>query len=100
MSPARQRLLRLLQALNFGRIEGLEVQNGEPLLTPRPRVLRSIRFGGRVGSRPEVKLEDFCLKAQALELFHYFDRIQNGRIASIDVKDGLPCHMVIEDLVE
>jgi hypothetical protein len=97
LSPARKRFLRLLQAVNFGKIESLVVRNGEPLLTPKPRILRSIRFGGRVGSRPEVRLEDFALKRQVTELFQHFDRLQNGRIASLDVKDGLPCHMVVEE---
>ena len=42
LPPARRRLVTLMQALNFGRIEGLHVQGGEPDFTPLPRVIRSI----------------------------------------------------------
>ena len=38
LSPGQRRLLRLFQAINFGRIEELEVRGGEPQISPLPRV--------------------------------------------------------------
>jgi len=77
----------------------LSVSEGDDgrVLTPKPWVLRSIRFGGQGGSRPEVKQEDYCLKSQVFEMLAHFDRLGDGKITSLDVKDGLPCHMIVED---
>ena len=36
LSPARQKLLRLMQSVNFGRIEQLRVSGGEPVFAPPP----------------------------------------------------------------
>jgi hypothetical protein len=82
--------LELLQQVNFGRIEGLTVRGGEPVLDPPPRVVREVKFGGENGPRPEGSLGDFPLKAQAVELFRFFDRLRDGRILLLEVKHGLP----------
>ena len=45
-------MLELLQRLNFGRLEGLPVRGGEPVLVPPPRAIREYKFGGEKGPRP------------------------------------------------
>ena len=45
LSPARQRLVELMQEINFGRIEAFDVCGGEPVLEPAPRVLRDFLLG-------------------------------------------------------
>lgn len=95
--PSQRSFLTLLQSINFGRIENLRIHNGQPQLIPKPRVLRSVRIGGLVGPRPEVKMDDFALKSQIVEMFEHFNQIGDGTIARLDIKDGLPCHLVIEE---
>jgi hypothetical protein len=90
LSQARRRLLELMQRMNFGRIEGLVVRGGEPVLAPLPRVVREHKFGGENGPRPERDAEDFLLKAQVVELCHFLDRFGDGTIALVEVKHGLP----------
>jgi len=34
LSPARRRLVELMQEINYGRIERLEVRDGEPVFDP------------------------------------------------------------------
>ena len=97
LSPARRQLLLRLQTLNFGRIENLRLQDGEPVLDPPPRVVREIKFGGDNSPRPEADLRDFQLKAQVIELFRHFDRIQNGVVRLIEIKHGLPFKMNVEE---
>ena len=46
LSERKRALLALLQQINFGRIEGLVVRGGEPVLEPPPRVLSTFKFGG------------------------------------------------------
>ena len=97
LSPARARLVELIQSLNFGRIEALAVRDGEPVLDPPPRVVREIKFGGENGPRPEAAKSDFALKAQVLELFDRMEAMGNGMISCLEVKNGLPFRMTIEE---
>jgi len=96
LSPARRQLLLRLQTINFGRIEDLRLQNGEPLLETATTV-REIKFGGDNAPRPEADLTDFQLKAQIIELFSHFDRIRDGVVRLLEVKHGLPFKMNVED---
>jgi hypothetical protein len=97
LSPARRRLLELFQQINFGRLECLTIQNGEPQLAPPPRVVREIKFGGENGPRPELSAGNFLLKAQVVELFGYFDRLGNGTIEVLEIKHGLPFRMLVAE---
>jgi len=97
LSPRRVGLLELMQSINFGRIEGLVVRDGEPVLDPRPRIVREVKFGGDNGPRPELGAGDFVLKAQVVELFGFFDRLQDGVVELIEVKHGLPFRMMVPE---
>ncbi len=93
LSEPRRWLLELMQELDFGRIEALAVRAGEPVLQPRPMIVREVKFGGQNGPRDERALEDFSLKAQVVELFEEFDRVRDGSIDVLMVKHGLPFNM-------
>jgi hypothetical protein len=95
LSADRGRLLALMQSINFGHIEGLDVRSGEPILDPLPRVVRELKFGGDNAPRSERDIQDFLLKSQVVELFKEFDRLVNGRVELLEVKHGLPFRMFI-----
>ncbi len=97
LSPARRRLLELLQQVNFGRVEFLAVQDGEPVFDPPPRVIREIKFGGDNGPRPERDAADFALKAQLVELFRCFDQVGDGTIEVLEIKHGLPFRLMVAE---
>ena len=97
LSADRMQLLEQMQRLNFGRIEGLEVCNGEPRLDPPPRIVREVKFLGENGSRRELDLEDFTLKKEVLEFFNELGRLRNGVIERVEVKHGLPFRMTINE---
>jgi hypothetical protein len=92
LSPARKWLVELMQRINFGRIEGLHVRAGEPLLAPPPQVVREHKFAGENGVRTELAACDFMLKSQLMDLFHLLDEIGDGTITVLTVKHGLPFH--------
>ena len=75
LSEPRRWLVELMQRLGFGRIEGLRVRDGDPVLDPPPQVIREHKFGGENGPRPELAASDFALKAQVVELFREFDSL-------------------------
>ena len=97
LPPARRRLITLMQALNFGRIEELAVSQGEPVLDPPPRIVREVKLGGENGPRPESVKEDFLLKAEVRELFAHMEAMGDGVIRCIEVKHGLPFKMTVEE---
>jgi hypothetical protein len=84
-----------MQALYFGRFERLLLQDCEPVLSPMPRVVRELKFGGGNGPRAELGTGDFHLKAQVVELFTCFDELRNGVIEVLEVKHGLPFRVLI-----
>ena len=93
----RRRLLKRMQQINFGRIENLVLKGGQPVLSPSPRVVREVKFGGENGPCPEASIEDFALKAQVVELLRYMDKLQDGVIGVLEIKHGLPFRMAVED---
>lgn len=95
LSVAQKWLLELMQSINFGRIEGLSVRSGQPVIDCGPRVVREIKFGGENDPRPERSRTDFLLKSQVVELFQHFDQLGNGTIELLEVKHGLPFRMTI-----
>lgn len=97
LTPARKRLVELMQRVGFGRIEGLVVRGGDPVLDPPPRVVREIKFCAENGPRPEAGKKDFALKQQVRDLFAEMEVMGNGVIRSIEIKHGLPFRMSIEE---
>ncbi len=97
LASPKARLVELMQRLNFGRVEGLTVADGEPVFDPPPRVVREVKFGAENGPRPEIDKADFALKAQVRELFAQMEAMGTGMIRTIEVKHGLPFRMTVEE---
>ncbi len=98
LPPGRRRLVELMQRVNFGRIEGLLVRDGNPVFDEKspPRIVLEVKFGGDNGPRPEAAIADFALKAQVVDLFDHLTRLRNARIEALTVKHGLPFGMHVE----
>lgn len=100
LSEAQSRLVELLQNLNFGRIEGLHVRNGQPSFDPPPRLFEKLKMGSENGPRAEASMHDFLLKHQTIELLEAIARIGDGQVLAIEVKNGLAFSMEIEHQLE
>lgn len=85
-----------MQRVNFGRIENLQVENGEPRLETATLV-RAVKFGADNRPRQELSLADFSLKQQVVELFSMMDELREGVIASIELKYGIPFSMEVRE---
>jgi hypothetical protein len=97
LPPARERLVKLMQEVNFGRIEELAIRDKEPVFDPPPRIVREVKFCAENGPRPETTRQDFVLKAQVVDLFAQIETLGNGVIISLEVKHGLPFKMTIRE---
>lgn len=98
LGTSRQLLLQEMQRINFGRIEGLKFAAGEPVLDPRPVLVREHKFGGENGPRAELATNDFLLKQQVVELFAFFDQLRDGEIEVLEIKHGLPFRMIVREV--
>jgi hypothetical protein len=98
LSILEKRLLETMQKMNFGRIEGLSIRGGEPVLTPPPRIVRDVKLGAPDnGARAELEANDFVLKREHVELFENLRRVGHGTVECIEVKAGLPFRLTTVD---
>ena len=67
LSPARRCLVELMQEVNYGRIERLEVKEREPVFTPPPRLVRQFVFGKDIGPNAKRTVDGFALKKKVVE---------------------------------
>ncbi len=97
LSPARQQLVELMQDVNYGRIEAFEVRDGEPVLDPRPHVLRVILLGKDNAAHAARASADFALKEKVTDLFAVFDRERALTVKELVIDNGLPVRMTVAD---
>lgn len=95
LSPARRRLVELLQDIRFGRVERLCVRSGEPDWAAPPRVLRDIRLGKTNGPHPMRAADDFSLRAEVTALFALFDEERDLDVEVLEVQHGVPFRVVV-----
>ena len=99
LSPARQALVRLCQAINHGSIEDLEVRHSEPVFDPWPVTLRDVKLDSDEGPRPELSLDDFVVSDEIVRLLKRLDEMRCGTLRRIEVHAGLPRRMLVESQV-
>ncbi len=92
LSAPRRRLLDLCREIHFGRIEELDIRDGEPAFDPAPCVVRETKFNGE-NPVPAKRDGDISLRNQTAELFAWFERLGNAHIFYLEVKHGLPFKM-------
>ncbi len=83
-------LVELMRRLHYGQVQALHVRGGQPVFDPAPRLVRDIKLGSETLPRVVSGQEDYLLKEQVLELLCYLERVRDGVIDAIEVKDGLP----------
>jgi hypothetical protein len=98
LKPAEQQLIDLLREVGYGTLSNIVIRSGELQLTPRPKARRNFRLGRpELGGHMRPIGEDFQLKAQHVDLIERLRRIRDGVVVSIDVQDGLPMNLVVEE---
>lgn len=96
LSPARQKLVRMCQTVNYGEIKGVVVRGGNPIYDPAPVVVVDAKLYRDDGPRPELALADFELRDDVRRLMARLDAAKNGMIQRIEVLAGLPRRVVLE----
>lgn len=96
LSPARQTLVRVLQATNFGEIQGIHVQDSDPLFDSATIVILDVKLDRDESSRRELNLDDFALNEEVLRLMSRLDELKSGTIQRLEVRAGIPRRLVFE----
>jgi hypothetical protein len=96
LAEPRQRLLRLMQDINFGRIT-FQVRSGEPDLNQPWRTRRTLKLpSGHNGPRSEAGSADFELCQAQTALLDALGRANDGENVTVEVRHGLPFLVEIE----
>jgi hypothetical protein len=92
----QRQLVELIQELDFGRIEHLQLQDGKPVLQPLPRVIAAVKMAGGGGKTESEVRNGSCLKQSLIDLFGLMRRVGEGELLVIEVRHGLPFSVEIE----
>jgi hypothetical protein len=96
LSPARQALVRILQAVNFGEIRGVRVQDADPILEDDTVVVIDTKLDKAEEPRAELGLADFELRDEVCRLMARIDAIGDGVIERLEVRAGIPRRIVFK----
>jgi hypothetical protein len=97
LSPTRQTLVRVCQSTNYGSIQGLVVQDREPILTnSSPIILVDLKLDVDEYPRDELAATDFELCAEVERLMSFLDQLRHGKISRIEVRAGIPRRILFE----
>jgi hypothetical protein len=95
--PASARtLLQIIADVRFGRIEQLQICNGEAALFPFPTVVRTVKFVASDARAPYTSPEEMLAKPQVAAWLEELAAVTNGCILRLEVRDGLPAFMEVE----
>lgn len=98
LRPDEQKLIELSRRVGYGWLTNIAVRDGQLVFTAQPRARRKFRLGKpEAGRHTRPMSDDFKLKAHHLDLIARLRHVQNGMIVSIEVQDGLPVDLTLEE---
>ena len=99
LSPARQFLIRILQEVNFGELQGIHVLDADPIFDVTSVVILDAKLDKEEVPRQELDLNDFALCTEVLRLMSRLDELKNGTIQRLEVRAGIPRRLIFESRV-
>ena len=97
--PDRRRLLGLMHALHYGRVENLSVVAGEPRLDhPGVRVIEEIKFAAtEQAPAPSPLPAGYAERPQVAALLELLDARPDCTILALEVKHGSPFRALLAE---
>lgn len=97
LRPAEQQLLELVRQLGYGTLADIRIAGGELVLHAGFKIRRRHRLGQRDSpTGPPDEQHNYVLKELHLDLVTQIRALAQGRIVRLEVQDGLPVHLEIE----
>jgi hypothetical protein len=94
LSPAWTQFFELCRENPYGQFHGLPFQDGEPILTPKPKMTVTIKLGKDDG--PRKPLGEIAGHPRTASLRRELVRWRNGTLRRLTVNDGIPDVVDIE----
>jgi len=94
VSPAWTQFFNLCRKNPYGQFHGLRFQDGEPILSPKPKVVVTIKLGKDDG--PRKPLAEIVGDRRSIDLQQQLARYRNGILRRLTVNDGIPDVVDIE----
>ena len=100
LSPAWRAFVNHCQRLNFGVLEDVQFQDGEPV--GRAHVLKTLSFGGHKnnGPAPDLDNPNAVLRDSWIEVFILAAANPNLLVRRFELAHGNPLKLTLEDVVE
>jgi hypothetical protein len=95
LNPSLLRIADIIEALRFGDIDGLTIQDGLPKLAPSPRITQKIKLGADGERHVNSNTAGSILKREFRELFEHLASLENGAV-HVEVRHGLPFRLIVE----
>ena len=90
LTAAQSWLVGIMRQHQFGRIENMPIQDGQPAPDRDTRIVRAVRLGTE-SDRSKVPIGDeFELKQPVRDLFDELMRLRSGTIVKLEFRHGLP----------
>ncbi len=97
LKPSEQRLIEIARDVGYGTVPNIQVHNGELELGAKVKTKRKHRLGKNDGGRcTQAVSDDYMLKQQHVDLIEKIRRIKDG-VVSIEIQDGLPVDLTVEE---
>jgi len=96
LTPGQRRALEIIEQLDFARIEGLTIRDGEPCYEKPPRIVEKIKLDSDSEHCPAPSNPDFVLSKDFVRLFEQFRRLRDC-VVDIEVQHF---RLVLERLPE
>ena len=90
LTAAQRSVLKIMRENQFGRLENVPVQGGQPVLDRGVKVVRVARLGGESVGMTVPCTDEFELKRAVCDLFDELARLGNGTVVKLEFKHGLP----------
>jgi len=90
LTPAQRQLVEYIHPVNYGRIEGLAIQHGQPILDPLPRRMFQEKFSAKKQAEPKPSLAELATKPQVAQLMERLSSLSDGTVVTIEIQSGLP----------
>src|SRR5690348_9089075 len=94
LSPGRKRLIEMVERMNFGWIEQLVINDGEPCFGQAHRIVEDVKLNSRPTDDTDLGRDDFTINKEFENLFAQFERLRNGTV-DIEIRHFLPFRLTI-----
>jgi hypothetical protein len=92
---SEKRILTAMRKMPFSRFENVPIKDGELILDPWPRTVRTVKFGPEPSTRTHQTPGEFELQRSVVELFAYVRAVSLGEISRLEIRHGVPVAMEI-----